>query len=79
MNEFESVGKFEIAGRGTVYSVVNPSNCTREELGRFLGDVKIDGSVRRVIGVESHCIPNIKAGAYIGLLVRAAAQIGKAS
>lgn len=55
MPEFEGLGSFLIAGRGTVFTVKNPGGYP--EPGVLVGrDVLIDGTPFHVRGVESYAI-----------------------
>ena len=68
--EFKSDGRFDIPGRGLVFAVKNPHECTNFNhlMGRM---VMIDGSLYEIRGVERymHCSP-WREGEGIGLLVR---------
>lgn len=75
MKTFHADGTYQIAGRGTVYCGIAPVEFERSDsLAMFAGPWKIDhpeaaGQVFRVVGVESHCVPTIRAGSPIGLMV----------
>jgi hypothetical protein len=77
---FTSLGTHEMAERGTLYFV----ECDRDrERGSGFSDiidhdVLIDGVARRVVAVEAYCVPIIRAGMNIGLLVQpqSAEQVG---
>jgi hypothetical protein len=75
MKKFHADCTYKITGRGTVYCGLAPAEFERSEsLAAFAGPWEIDhpdasGQVFRVVGVESHCVPTIRAGSLIGLLV----------
>lgn len=68
--EFASAESYDITGRGTVYCVQNPRDCT--DFKWLVGQwVRINGSVFEVIGVERFAIAGTYlAGKPLGLLVR---------
>lgn len=67
--QFTPLGQFELPGRGTVYSVANPVECSDFDhiIGKWVG---IASSAKRVVAVEraAHA-PPWRAGELIGLLV----------
>lgn len=65
--EFESLHRFEVAGRGTVVVVAAPFDFT--DRSQFHGGQIIDGQPVTVVGVESWAIPQIVKGTEIGLLL----------
>lgn len=75
MQRFHADSTYQLAGRGTVYCGLAPTEFKRaNSLAAFAGPWEIDhpdaaGKVFRVVGVESHCVPTIRAGSPIGLLV----------
>ena len=75
MKKFHADGTYQLAGRGTVYCGLAPVELERTDLlASFAGPWEIDhpdadGQVFRVVGVESHCVPTIRAESPIGLLV----------
>jgi hypothetical protein len=75
MKKFHADGTYQLAERGTVYCGPAPAEFERvDALAAFDGPWEIDqpdaaGRVWRVVGVESHCVPTIRAGSPIGLLV----------
>lgn len=72
MKEFTSYDNFEIKGRGIVYGVINDKDRFRDtDERRFLDlrpNVKIDGKVFKVLGVESFMMPDCSKGSKIGIL-----------
>lgn len=66
---------YRSAGRGTMYCGLAPFEFERSEsLAAFDGPWLIDhpdtaGVIFRIIGVESNCIPTIRAGSTICLMV----------
>jgi len=68
MKEYKSLEKLEIK-QGTVFIVENTED-RKNEWKDILGkEVLIDGKKFTIKAVESFCIPNIKKGDKIGLLV----------
>jgi len=68
--EFTSTGKFEIEGRGTVYTVYAPHEYKRDECPFLNQVVMIDGHLFICFGVESYAVCPTRKGAGIGLLVK---------
>ena len=69
MLTFENAERWEIAGRGTVFGVKNPTAC--DGFSHMLGQkVKINGELWVVRGVESFALAHTRAGTPIGLLVK---------
>lgn len=69
MYTFENAERFDIAGRGPVFSVENPAEC--KDFKHLINtEVSINGELWLVRGVEyrTHGGPQ-RAGAPIGLLV----------
>lgn len=66
MLDLKSTAIYQIKDRGTVYEVRSPFACKDRRI--FLGDVKIDGVVRKVTGVESNALGTIPEGSPVGLL-----------
>lgn len=70
MLELHAEDSYEIRGRGRVYAVRSPVEFDRDKaLETFGPEVVIDGVTHRVKGVESHCVPVIRKGSPIGILV----------
>lgn len=69
MFQFVSSGMFDIPGRGTVYTVSNPGECSN--FTHLIGqEVKIDGTLHKIIGVERNAhSPPWRMGEAIGLFV----------
>ena len=72
---FKAKGAYQIRGVGTVWYGPSPFDFLRKDfLEAFAGKWRIDhpgafGKVFRVTGVESHCVPRIRTGDQIGLVV----------
>lgn len=69
MYKFESTGKFNIKGRGLVFTVRAPHEYPRDKCPFMNENVEIDGVEYRVVGVESFAVCPTRKGADIGLLV----------
>jgi hypothetical protein len=67
MLEFKSLGKFTIAGRGSVFVVENDRE-RKEDFEDLYPRVKIDGKEYKVRGVESRGMTQYK-GDELGLLI----------
>lgn len=68
---FQSTGKYFIESRGDVYTVTNDKDRDRERSGLPGNIVEIDGKKFKVKGVESFCVPKIRKGQEIVLMVEA--------
>lgn len=72
VGKFKSLDTFEITGRGTVKCIEFPElGLTYEQVGEWMGKrIKIDGTVYRIKGIETHRpgldMPCSKAGILIG-------------
>lgn len=68
--DFVSEGRYEITGRGTVYTVRNPKDCS--DFNWLINQwVRIDGAIMEVRGIERFAIVGTYlAGKPLGLLVR---------
>jgi hypothetical protein len=65
---YTSLESFAIKGRGKVYTIANPEECSAFD--HFLGAALIDGVERKVIGVERWAkLGPHRKGAPIGLMV----------
>lgn len=73
MLKLQSTGKYQITGRGTVYTALCPIECDRSNpLAAFGDEVEIDGVVMKPIGIERFMLgPQIpiRVGEGIGILV----------
>jgi hypothetical protein len=75
LKKFKAIGIYQLPKKGMIYYGYAPFTFERSKsLLAFSGQWEIDhpeaiGKVFRVVGVESHCIQTIRAGATIGLLV----------
>ena len=72
MHEFTTTGDiFTLEERGKIHYVDNPEEGKRSDVSaRYANqDILLDGVVRRCKGVEMHCVPIIRKGAPIGLLI----------
>jgi hypothetical protein len=62
--------------RGRLWFTALPADvAVRDDFAQMLaaiGPVTLDGVPQRVVGVESHCTPSLRAGAPIGLLLEGA-------
>ena len=67
--EYKSLDKYEIKGIGTVFVVKNEVERNRDSNNLVGKKVIIDGIQHKVKGVESFCLPTIRKGDKIGLLV----------
>lgn len=78
VRSFRAADCFSVKGRGTVWTGLSPFKFVRDSGWQeaFAGLWKIDhpladpNKVYEVIAVESHCVPVIREGAPIGILVR---------
>jgi hypothetical protein len=70
--KFELSGeKFQIAGRGTVYTAYLTERTTRDQLGKLIGQpLETPDGKFIIVGVESFLIQDQYAGRPIGLLVK---------
>jgi hypothetical protein len=67
--EYVSEDQFKITARGvTVYMTRAPFDFTDRSV--LYGPALIDGVLRDVIGIDAWCIPTIRAGTGIGLVVK---------
>ena len=70
MYSFKSTDKFQIAGRGTVYTTTTPVDFKANQWPSIDKDVLIDGEILHCIGIECHAMEHISKGSPIGLLVK---------
>lgn len=72
MRKFSSLDKFEIAGRGTVYTLFLSEAIPRKEV--LYQDIEVDGTVYECVGIERFLNrlsdEELHKGESIGLLVR---------